>query len=466
MQSETRLSPHSRTNRCPCRSSASAGSHWRPAPQRRAPRPPATDRPRPAMSSLPSADSVLATVRDALRAWPAWQASRLMAPVLADSQQRPPVALMLAATAASRWGGWREVVRLLEGQRWVDSLLRRPGAAAAGPRRRSSAAPTFALRPRARAPVSNSTPSRRASGCCSWPRRSSGSMPGTAPPRPTRGPPSGCRASPTGSASAPPRSPTTAPDGPGSTRVIGDPLGARPRSRWSEAAAHAAAPAISTVRRSATPAPRRAAHRAAAPARAEPRQRPARGGPARSARGARGRAPEPGRGAGRDRPARQRLRAAHAGRGARGRRGRPTAGRPGAAARPTGSSAPSRRGSAPRDDRFAYATALTRLGRNADAARQFAWCRAAKRARRLRGVPARPRAGPRRPAGAGPARRSSACCDSSRATPPPPPSALFLLGDLASDDRADPRARELLPEGRRPLPEQPVRADGRASAPR
>ena len=28
---------------------------------------------------------------------------------------------MLAATAASRWGGWREVTRLLDGQRWVDS---------------------------------------------------------------------------------------------------------------------------------------------------------------------------------------------------------------------------------------------------------------------------------------------------------------------------------------------------------
>lgn len=71
----------------------------------------------------PAADSVLASVRDALLRGRPWQASLLLAPVLSDSQQRSPVAVYLAATAASRWGGWGEVGRLLEGESWVDSLF-------------------------------------------------------------------------------------------------------------------------------------------------------------------------------------------------------------------------------------------------------------------------------------------------------------------------------------------------------
>jgi soluble lytic murein transglycosylase len=71
----------------------------------------------------PAADSVLASVRDALLRGRPWQASLLVAPVLSDSQQRSPIAIYLAATAASRWGGWGEVGRLLEGESWVDSLF-------------------------------------------------------------------------------------------------------------------------------------------------------------------------------------------------------------------------------------------------------------------------------------------------------------------------------------------------------
>jgi soluble lytic murein transglycosylase len=80
----------------------------------------------PVASSAPvpaAADSVLASVRDALLRGRPWQASLLVAPVLSDSQQRSPVAVYLAATAASRWGGWGEVGRLLEGESWVDSLF-------------------------------------------------------------------------------------------------------------------------------------------------------------------------------------------------------------------------------------------------------------------------------------------------------------------------------------------------------
>jgi soluble lytic murein transglycosylase len=80
----------------------------------------------PVASNAPvptAADSVLASVRDALLRGRPWQASLLVAPVLSDSQQRSPVAVYLAATAASRWGGWGEVGHLLEGESWVDSLF-------------------------------------------------------------------------------------------------------------------------------------------------------------------------------------------------------------------------------------------------------------------------------------------------------------------------------------------------------
>jgi soluble lytic murein transglycosylase len=43
--------------------------------------------------------------------------------VVEDSTQRTPSAVFLAATAASRWGGWPEVGRLLEGEAWLDSLF-------------------------------------------------------------------------------------------------------------------------------------------------------------------------------------------------------------------------------------------------------------------------------------------------------------------------------------------------------
>lgn len=38
-----------------------------------------------------------------------WRATRLVAPVLRDSRQRTPAALLVAARAAAGWGGWQEV---------------------------------------------------------------------------------------------------------------------------------------------------------------------------------------------------------------------------------------------------------------------------------------------------------------------------------------------------------------------
>ena len=51
-----------------------------------------------------------------------WRATLALAPALADSTRRSPDVLLLAATAASEWGGWEQVERLLDGQTWVDTL--------------------------------------------------------------------------------------------------------------------------------------------------------------------------------------------------------------------------------------------------------------------------------------------------------------------------------------------------------
>jgi len=82
-----------------------------------APRAVAAPTPRPA-----AADTLVSAAAQALEQGRPWEASRLIAPVLADSARRTPDALMLAATAASRWNGWREVVRLLDRQPWIDSV--------------------------------------------------------------------------------------------------------------------------------------------------------------------------------------------------------------------------------------------------------------------------------------------------------------------------------------------------------
>lgn len=58
------------------------------------------------------------------RPWYAYQSLRL---ALEDSTRRTPAVVFLAATAASRWGGWREVERLLRSAVWIDSLFNGEG---------------------------------------------------------------------------------------------------------------------------------------------------------------------------------------------------------------------------------------------------------------------------------------------------------------------------------------------------
>ncbi len=67
-------------------------------------------------------DSTLARAGEALARGRPWQATRLLSVVLRDSSSRTPQAVFLAATAASEWGGWGEVLQLLQSEPWVDTL--------------------------------------------------------------------------------------------------------------------------------------------------------------------------------------------------------------------------------------------------------------------------------------------------------------------------------------------------------
>jgi soluble lytic murein transglycosylase len=67
-------------------------------------------------------DSALARADEALARGRPWQATRLLAPWLSDSTRRTPAAVYLAARAASEWKGWSEVLLLLANAPWIDSL--------------------------------------------------------------------------------------------------------------------------------------------------------------------------------------------------------------------------------------------------------------------------------------------------------------------------------------------------------
>ena len=74
--------------------------------------------PRPAVTAPP--DSVLRAVREALAAQRPWQASRLLAPLLRSVDTRTPEVELLAARAAAAWGGWKETEGLLREATWLD----------------------------------------------------------------------------------------------------------------------------------------------------------------------------------------------------------------------------------------------------------------------------------------------------------------------------------------------------------
>ncbi|HEU4829942.1 MAG TPA: transglycosylase SLT domain-containing protein [Gemmatimonadales bacterium] len=91
-----------------------------------------------------AADSAIDAARVAISRGLSWRASLLLGPVLADPARRTPDALILAARAASGWGGWKEVERLIGDAPWLDSAFDGEGrdllARAALARRADSAA--------------------------------------------------------------------------------------------------------------------------------------------------------------------------------------------------------------------------------------------------------------------------------------------------------------------------------------
>jgi soluble lytic murein transglycosylase-like protein/TolA-binding protein len=74
-----------------------------------------------------SVDSLIADAGVELAHGRSWKASRMMALVVEDSSLRTPAAVLLAAEAASQWGGWPEVTRLLAGEPWLDTMFRGQG---------------------------------------------------------------------------------------------------------------------------------------------------------------------------------------------------------------------------------------------------------------------------------------------------------------------------------------------------
>jgi soluble lytic murein transglycosylase len=84
---------------------------------------PAMQAPAAAVAVPGPPDSVVGAAAQALARGLPWRATRLLDPVLRDSARRTPDAVFLAAGAASRWGGWDDVDRLLAGEPWIDALF-------------------------------------------------------------------------------------------------------------------------------------------------------------------------------------------------------------------------------------------------------------------------------------------------------------------------------------------------------
>lgn len=72
---------------------------------------------------LREVDSTLNAAQAALGQGRPWHASRLLAPLLADSATRSPEVELTAAQAAAGWRGWPEVQRLLASASWLDTAF-------------------------------------------------------------------------------------------------------------------------------------------------------------------------------------------------------------------------------------------------------------------------------------------------------------------------------------------------------
>jgi soluble lytic murein transglycosylase len=80
-----------------------------------------TPPPRPPLGRPADRDSAITVARAALAAGRPWMATRVLAPILRDSALRSPEVEFLAASAAAGWRGWRETSELLEHASWLDT---------------------------------------------------------------------------------------------------------------------------------------------------------------------------------------------------------------------------------------------------------------------------------------------------------------------------------------------------------
>jgi soluble lytic murein transglycosylase len=74
------------------------------------------------MLRVVSSDSAVQRAQAALAAGRPWQATRLVTPALRDRARRTPAAVITAAMAAAGWDGWSEVESLLSKEPWLDTL--------------------------------------------------------------------------------------------------------------------------------------------------------------------------------------------------------------------------------------------------------------------------------------------------------------------------------------------------------
>ena len=80
--------------------------------------PPSSD----SMVVVRTSDTTVVSACDELAQGRAWRATRTLEPVLADPVRRTPDVVLLAAAAAAEWQGWTEVSQLLDSQPWLDTL--------------------------------------------------------------------------------------------------------------------------------------------------------------------------------------------------------------------------------------------------------------------------------------------------------------------------------------------------------
>lgn len=75
---------------------------------------------RPAIRPISTSDTVIRAATRALEADRPWEATRLLAPLLRTPATRSSAAVLRAAEAASQWEGWNETVALLRDEPWLS----------------------------------------------------------------------------------------------------------------------------------------------------------------------------------------------------------------------------------------------------------------------------------------------------------------------------------------------------------